>query len=205
MWCYINHSTYPCFWESCHLYVYTCTYAHVVFTSTWHLTHGLVNVFYRYLTALSFHENCQLVVFISCIWDVTIFLCFCGASGGSMLFTLGNPYIMELPRWLNICANMRIPTFGCAARFNPWYKNLISGLRSFENQLPCSWLIVKLLLCLWVKNDKWSHWKPFLWPTGFCWAVMFYFMAKPSALVILCELCLWTKILGGHGWQCILE
>ncbi len=38
-------------------------------TSPWHLTHGLVTVSYRYLTALCFHENCQLVVIISRVWD----------------------------------------------------------------------------------------------------------------------------------------
>jgi hypothetical protein len=42
---------------------------------------------------------------------------------------------------------------------------------------------------------------PFLWPTVLLWAVMFYFMAKPSALVILCETCSWKNILGGHEWH----
>jgi hypothetical protein len=61
--------------------------------STWYLTCGLVNVLYRYLTALYFHENCLLVVMISCIQDVTILLCFCGVIGGSTLITLANPCI----------------------------------------------------------------------------------------------------------------
>ncbi len=61
---------------------------------TWRLTCGLVNVLNRYLTALCFHENCLLVVIISCVGDVTIFLCFCGAIGVSTLFTLGNPCII---------------------------------------------------------------------------------------------------------------
>ncbi len=59
--------------------------------------------------------------------------------------------LMELPRWLNICVDVGIPSFGCALRFNPWYKNFISGLRSCENQPPCSWLIIKLRSLLWEK------------------------------------------------------
>jgi hypothetical protein len=57
----------------------------------------MIHLYHRYSTALCFHENCQLVVIISCVRDVTVFLCFCEASGGSTLFTPGNPYIMELP------------------------------------------------------------------------------------------------------------
>jgi hypothetical protein len=48
---------------------YTCAYAYVVITSPWHLSRGLVTVSYRYLTVLCFHENCQLVVIISRVWD----------------------------------------------------------------------------------------------------------------------------------------
>jgi hypothetical protein len=33
-------------------------------------------------------KNYLLVVIISCVWDVVIILCFCGASGGSTLLTL---------------------------------------------------------------------------------------------------------------------
>ncbi len=76
---------------------------------------------------------------------------------------------------------------------------------SYENLPLCNWLIVKLLSLLWVKNCKWSHWTPFLWPTVFCWAVMFGFMAKPLALVILCGLCSWANIHGGHKWHNILK
>jgi hypothetical protein len=97
---------------------YTCTYAYVLSRSPWHLTNGLVTASYRYLTALCFHENCQLVVIISHVWDDRSPL-FCRASGGSTLFTLGNPYIMELPRFLIICMDMGIPFFCCAVGFNP--------------------------------------------------------------------------------------
>ncbi len=145
------------------------------------------------------------MIIISCIWDGTVFFCFCGGIGGSTLFTFGNPCIMELPRCLNICMDMGISSSGCAVCFNPWYKNFISGLRSCENQPLNSWLIAKLLPCFWVKKYKWSPCKPFFWPTVFRWAIMFYFMAKPSALVILCGLCSWTNILGGHGWHNILK
>jgi hypothetical protein len=99
--------------------VYTCIYVHVVIMSTQHLTSGLVNVLYGYLIALCFHENCLLVVIISCIWDVTVFLCFCGAIGGSTLITLAIPCINEATGvtqhhlcgygrplfWLQICAS----------------------------------------------------------------------------------------------------
>ncbi len=141
-----------------------CTYAHVVITSTWHLTCGLVNVSYRYSTSLCFHENCHychLVVCISCVWAATILLCFCGAIGCSILFTFVNSCIMELPRCLSICVGMGVLPSGCAVHFNPWYKTFISGLRSHENQPLWGWLIVKLFPCLWVKKYKWSCWNPF--------------------------------------------
>jgi hypothetical protein len=99
------------------------------------LTCGLVNISYRYSTALCFHEHCQLVVIISCVWAVTILLCFCGAIGGSTLFTLRNPCIMELPRCLIICVDMGVPFFGCTVHVNPLV-HFISGLRSCENQPP---------------------------------------------------------------------
>jgi hypothetical protein len=113
---------------------------------------------------------------------------------------------MELPSWLNIiCVDMGILTFGCTVHFNPWYVNFISGLRSCENQPPCIWLIVELCSLLWVKNCKWPHCKPFLWPTVFCWAVMLSFMAKPSAMVIFCGLCSWKNIYGEHEWHSDLK
>ncbi len=205
----LNHSTYPCFWESFHLYAYTCAYAHVVITSTWHLklTHGLVSVSNRYSTALCFHENCLFLVIssLSGMWQVSFVFV-------EPLVTQHQSHwrflaLMELLRLLNIiCMDMSVPSFGCTVRFNPWYKNFISGLRSCEHQPPWSWLIAKLLPHLWVKKYKWSPWKPLLWSTVvFSWAVMFYFMANPSALVILCELCSWTNILGGHKWHNILK
>ncbi len=36
----------------------------------------------------AFMENCLLVVITSHVWDVVFILCFCGAIGGSTLFTL---------------------------------------------------------------------------------------------------------------------
>jgi hypothetical protein len=142
---------------------YSSTYAHVVIMSTWHLTCGLVNVSYRYLTALCFHENCLLVDIISCLWDVTVFLCFCGSIGGSTLSTLGNPCINGATEvTLHHLCGYGHPIFWlrCAPQHLVW--ELYLGLRSCENQPPCSWLIVKLLSLLWMKNCTWSHW------TNFC-------------------------------------
>jgi hypothetical protein len=113
--------------------------------------------------------------------------------------------VLELPRWLNIVwVDMDIPTFGCTVLFNPWYDDFISGLSSCENQPPSSWWIVKLLSLLWVKNCKWSHWKPFVCGLQYS-TELSCFMAKPSALIILCGLCSWKNIHGGHGWQGILK
>jgi hypothetical protein len=143
--------------------VYTCAYAHVVINSIWHLTRRLVNVLCRYSTAWCIHKNCLLVVIISRIWDVAILVCFFGANGGSTLITLAIPCIYEATEVTqhHLCGYGGVSTSGCTVRFNPWYKNFISGLCSCENQPLCSWLIVKLLSLLWVKNCKWSHWKPF--------------------------------------------
>ncbi len=57
-----------------------------------------------------------------------VLLCFCGASGGSTLFTLGNPYIMEIPRCLIICVDMGVPFLVALCASTLWYKNFISGL-----------------------------------------------------------------------------
>jgi hypothetical protein len=91
---------------------------------------------------------------------------------------------------------MGILTFGYAVRFNLWYENFISGLGSCENWPLCSWLIVELLSLLWVKNYRWSHWKPFLWPTVFHWAVMFYGQAFSFGNIMW--QCSWKNIHGGH-------
>jgi hypothetical protein len=110
---------------------------------------------------------------------------------------------MVLWRGLNtICVDRGILTFGCVVRFNPWYVGYISGLNSCENQLPCSWLIVELFSLLWVKNCKCTF---CLWAIVFCWAIMLFFMAKPSALVILHGSCSWKIIHGGHKWHSILK
>ncbi len=70
--------------------------------------------------------------------------------------------------WLNIiCMDMDIPTFGCAV-FNPWYVGFISGLSSCEYEPLSSWLIVELFSLLWVKNCKWSYWKPFVCSLQYC-------------------------------------
>ncbi len=153
-----------------------------------------------------FHEYCLLVVIISFIWDVTIILCFVEPLVAQHYSHWRFLALMELPRWPNIiCLDMRVPTFGWAVHFNPWYVDFISGLRSCENKPPHSLLNVELLSLLWTKTCKWSHWKTFLWPTVFRWAVMLCFMAKPSALVILCGVCSWKNICGGHKWHSTLK
>jgi hypothetical protein len=52
-------------------------------------------------------------------FGITFLLCFCGASGGSTLFTLGKPHIIEIPSYLIFCVDMGIPFFDRAVRFNP--------------------------------------------------------------------------------------
>ncbi len=137
-----------------------------------------------------FHEYCLSVVIMSCIWNVTNLLCFCGAIAGSTLIPLVIPCINLATKMTqhHLCG-YGCPDFGCAVRFNPWYAKFILGIHSSKNQPPCSYLIVELLSLLCANNCKWSHWKPFLWLTVFCRAVMLCFMAKHSALVILCGSC----------------
>jgi hypothetical protein len=87
------------------------------------------------------------VIIISRVWDVTVILCFCEAIGGSTLITLTIPCINGATKVTqHHLHGYGQPTFGCAVRFNPWYKHFISGLSSCDNQPPCSWLIVKLLI-----------------------------------------------------------
>ncbi len=109
---------------------------YVVITSPWHLTRVLVTVFYRYLTTLCFHENCQLVVIISCIWDDQ------------------SPLFLWSQGWLNTIhireslhnGDTKVPYHLCGyghpgflvamCASTLWYKNFILGLRSCENQPP---------------------------------------------------------------------
>ncbi len=51
-------------------------------------------MYQRYLTVFSaFMKNCLSVVIISRVWDVVFILCFCGASGGSILLIFAFPCI----------------------------------------------------------------------------------------------------------------
>ncbi len=103
---------------------------------------------------------------------MTVLLCFCGASGGSTLFTLGNPYIMEIPRCLIVCVDMGIPVFGLRCVLQPFVIKTLSQAYALVriNPLEVGWL--SSFFSLWVKKYMWSRWKPFfLWPTVFRWAV----------------------------------
>ncbi len=178
--------------------MYTCAYAHVVIMNTWHWHAG----WSMYPIDTQLHCVFMKIAF----WWLSLV-----KSGiWPLSFVFAEPLVaqhylyweilalMELPRWLMICVDIGIPTSGCTLRFNPWYKSFISSLRSCENQPPCSWMIVKLLSLLWVKNCKWSNWTPFLLSTVFHWAALCWSMAKPAALVILCESCSWMNVYGGH-------
>ncbi len=97
-----------------------------------------------YLTAYCFHENCLSLVIISRVWDVVFILCFRGASGGSTLLTLAFPSINGVTKATqHHLHGYGHPNFsGCAARFNFWYVDFISGLSFCENQPFFGWLIV---------------------------------------------------------------
>ena len=77
------------------------------------------------------------MVIISCIWDVVLIVCFCGASGGSTLLTLAFPCINGVTKVTQ--HHMRgygHPNFfGCTVRFNPWCVDFISGLGSVRINL----------------------------------------------------------------------
>ncbi len=123
-----------------------CTYA----CGIWHLTCGLVNVSeIPDWLFFAFMKNCLSMVIVSRIWDVVIILFLWSIW---WLNTINIGISLHLLRWLSIiCADMVIPIFACAVRFNPWYVDFISGPSSCENQPWFSWLIVELLLHLQVK------------------------------------------------------
>jgi hypothetical protein len=81
-------------------------------------------------------KNDLLVVIISCVWDVVIIFCFCGAIGGSTLLSLAFPCINGATKVTqHLRVEMVIPIFGCAVLFNPWYHlDAISGPSFCENQ-----------------------------------------------------------------------
>jgi hypothetical protein len=70
-----------------------------------------------------------------------VLLRFCGASGGSTLFTLGNPCMMELPRGLIICVDMGVPLLCCALQ--PFGLKTLS--QAYALVLGCTLLFVLLL------------------------------------------------------------
>jgi hypothetical protein len=84
-----------------------------------------------YLTAFCFHEKLPLmVVIISCVWDVVIILCFCGASGGSTLLTLAFPCVNGVTKVTrhHLRRYGDPKNFGCAVCFDPWHVDFISVL-----------------------------------------------------------------------------
>ncbi len=92
---------------------------------------------------------------------MTVLLCFSGASGGSTLFTLGNPYIMEIQRCLIVCVDMSIPVFWLRCALQPFVLKTLSQAYSLVriNPREVGWL--SSFFSLWVKKYKWFHWKPF--------------------------------------------
>ncbi len=110
--------------------------------------------------------------------------------------------LLESPRWLSIiCTDMVIPIFFCAVRFNPWYVDFISGPSSCENQ---PWFSCWLSSSFHSFRRRLVSLKPFFCGLQYS-AGLLWFMAKPSALVILCGLCSWKNIHGGHGRHIILK
>ncbi len=135
--------------------------AHVGIASTCHLTHRLVTVLCRSQLCCASMKTAfwWLSLVVSGMWLFSF--AFAEPLVAQHSLHIGILALMKLPRWLNICVDMGVPSFGCAVRFNPWYKNFISGLCSCEQSL-CNWLIVELLSLVWVKICKWSHWTPIL-------------------------------------------
>ncbi len=104
-------------------------------------------------------------------FGMTVLLCFCKASGGSTLFTLGNPYIIEIPSCLIFCVDMGIPFFGCAVCFNPLVWKLYLRPTLLWESTP-----VRLADCQASSVFRWRNisglfGNPFLWPTVFRWVV----------------------------------
>ncbi len=111
--------------------------------STWHLTCELVYISYRYSTVLCFHENCLLAVIISPVWDVTTFLCFCGAIGGSTLITLAVPCFggaTKLTQHLRGCGSP-VYWLHCALQPLVWKRFLRPTLFGRINLHAVGWLL----------------------------------------------------------------
>jgi hypothetical protein len=140
-------------------------------------------------------KNCLSVVIISHVWDVVFILCFCGASGGSILLILALLCINGVTEVTqHHMGGYGYPNFfGCTVCFNPWYVDFISGLSSCENQ-PCfGWLIIKLFSLLQVKIGLIKTFC--LWPTVFCWAVMLHGQAFSFSNTV------WVMFLEEYLWR----
>jgi hypothetical protein len=149
-------------------------------------------------------KNCLSVVVISRVWDVVFILYFCGASGGSTLLILAFHCINGVTKVTqhHLHGYGHPNFFGCAVCCNPWCVDLISGLSFCENQ-PCfGWLIIELFSLLQVKTGLIRN--LCLWPTVFCWAVMFYGQAFSFCNTVW-VMFLWKNIHGEHRWHRILK
>jgi hypothetical protein len=84
----LNHNTYPFFFEKVFIYMRILALMFVAFG----IRHAGWSMYHGYLTWLfAFMKNYLTVVIISCVWDVVLILCFCGASGGSTQLKLAFP------------------------------------------------------------------------------------------------------------------
>ncbi len=103
-----------------------------------------------------------LVSFV--VSGMIILLCFCGATGGSTLFKWGDPYIMEIPRCLIVCMEMRcaLQPFGIKLYLRPMllWESTPVRLTDCQASTVFGWQNMISLIG-----------NPFLWPTVSRWAV----------------------------------
>ncbi len=142
------------------LIAYTCAYAYVVITSPWHLTRGLVTVSHRYSTALCFHENCQLVVIISRVWDDLSPL-FLRSQWWLNTINIGESLHNGDTKVSNLCVDMGIPFYWLRCLLQPFGIKTLSQAYALVriNPREVGWL--SSFFSLWVKKYKWFHWKTF--------------------------------------------
>ncbi len=139
---------------------YTCAYAYVVITSPWHLTCKLVTVSYRYSTALCFHENCQLRVIISRIWE-DCFPLFLQSQWWLNTIQIGESLHNGATKVSHHLCGYGHPVLLLCCALQPFGIKTLSQAYALVRINPVRLADCQASSSLWVKKYKWSLWKPF--------------------------------------------
>jgi hypothetical protein len=103
-------------------------------------------------------------------FGITFLLCFCGASGGSTLFTLGKPHIIEIPSCLIFLCGYGHSILWLRCALQPFGIKLYFRPTLLWESTPIRLADCRASSVEW-RNISGPFGNLFLWPTVFRWAV----------------------------------